>query len=225
VSCDLLSLILQAAGGAITSIADADQQSLAQTGVNIMIAGLASQVASLVLFMVLCLDFAWRVKKSPMNLNDGTRDLRSQLRWKLFLGGKSPRILICDFCSFRSLFTNMIYYVLPGLALATITIFARSVFRMIELNGGFHSALANNEVDFMVLEGAMIVIAILCLTALHPGVCFDGMWDQTKWSFKGTKNNNTNDTTNNTMVNLANLNNKDGNMSRDSQFTRDSRFT
>jgi hypothetical protein len=97
VSCDLLSLVLQAAGGAITSIADADQQDLAQTGVNIMIAGLASQVASLVLFMVLCFDFAWRVKKSPMSLNDRTRDLRNQLRWKLFLGGKSPRILIFDF--------------------------------------------------------------------------------------------------------------------------------
>jgi hypothetical protein len=118
----------------------------------------------------------------------------------------------------------MTYYVLTGLALATITIFIRSVFRMIELNGGFHSALANNEVDFMVLEGAMMVIAVLCLTALHPGVCFDGMWDQTKWSFKGTKNNLDN-TNNNTMMSLANLNNKDGNMSRDSQFTRDSRLT
>ena len=40
----------------------------------------------------------------------------------------------------------------------------------------------------MILEGAMIVIAILSLTALHPGVCFDGLWDQTKWKFRGDNN-------------------------------------
>ncbi|PYI11623.1 RTA1-domain-containing protein [Aspergillus sclerotiicarbonarius CBS 121057] len=160
VLCDLISLILQAAGGAITSTADADQADLAQTGVNIMIAGLATQVASLVLFMGLCLDYAWQVRKNPHNLNPDVRmrNLRNSFLWKAFLG---------------------------GLALATLTIFIRSVFRVAELKGGFHSALANNEVDFMILEGAMIVIAILSLTGLHPGVCFDGLWDQTKWTFRG----------------------------------------
>ncbi|PWY94487.1 RTA1-domain-containing protein [Aspergillus sclerotioniger CBS 115572] len=160
VLCDLVSLILQAAGGAITSIADADQADLAQSGVNIMIAGLATQVASLVLFMGLCLDYAWQVRKNPRDLNPDVRmrDLRNSFTWKAFLG---------------------------GLVLATLTIFIRSVFRVAELKGGFHSALANDEVDFMILEGAMIVIAIITLTVLHPGVCFDGLWDQTKWKFRG----------------------------------------
>ena len=35
-----------------------------QTGINIMIAGLASQVASLFAFAVLCADFAWKVRKN-----------------------------------------------------------------------------------------------------------------------------------------------------------------
>ena len=73
-------------------------------------------------------------------------------------------------------------YVCVGLSLATVTIFIRSVFRVAELKGGFHSKLANDEVDFMVLEGAMIVLAALALTVLHPGFCFDGLWKQTKWS-------------------------------------------
>ncbi|KAJ5628486.1 RTA1-domain-containing protein [Penicillium lividum] len=159
VLCDLVSLILQAAGGAITSIADSDQQNLAQTGVNIMIAGLATQVASLVLFMALCLQYAWSVHKNPEALNEEPDmcELRNGLRWKAFLA---------------------------GLALATVAIFIRSVFRVAELKGGFHSSLANNQVLFMVLEGAMIVIAILCLTILHPGVCFEGQWNQTKWKFR-----------------------------------------
>ncbi|KAF4233516.1 hypothetical protein CNMCM8980_010235 [Aspergillus fumigatiaffinis] len=162
VGCDLVSLILQAAGGAITSIADADQYDLAQDGINIMIAGLASQVASLALFMVLCLDFAWKVIKNPQDLNPDTRmrELRQSLRWKAFLA---------------------------GLALATLTIFVRSVFRVAELNEGFHSSLANNQVLFMILEGAMIAIAVICMTILHPGFCFDGLWDQTKWSFRRSR--------------------------------------
>lgn len=35
----------------------------------------------------------------------------------------------------------------------------------------------------MILEGAMLTIALLCLTILHPGICFNGQWDNTKWSF------------------------------------------
>ncbi|RAL17635.1 RTA1 domain-containing protein [Aspergillus homomorphus CBS 101889] len=137
IACDLVSLILQAAGGAITS-----------DGINIMIAGLASQVASLILFMALCLNYAWRVYKSPHALNPETRmrDLRHTLRWKAFLA---------------------------GLALATVTIFVRSVFRVAELKGGFHSSLANNQVLFLTLEGAMVAIAVIALT--------------TKWSFRRSR--------------------------------------
>ncbi|GFN18516.1 hypothetical protein AtubIFM55763_008697 [Aspergillus tubingensis] len=158
ITCDLISLILQAAGGAITSTADADQADLAQTGVNIMIAGLASQVVSLVLFMGLCGEFAYRVWKNPYRLSNGDarmREVRGGRLWRGFLG---------------------------GLSLATITIFIRSVFRVAELKGGFHSKLANDEVDFMVLEGAMIVLATSAMTVMHPGFCFGGLWKQTKWS-------------------------------------------
>lgn len=85
---DLVSLILQAVGGAITSIADADQADLAQAGINVMIAGLASQVVSLTLFIVFCMDFAWAVKKNPNNLNEKMQNLREQFKWKAFLVGE-----------------------------------------------------------------------------------------------------------------------------------------
>lgn len=98
VTCDLVSLIMQAVGGAITSIADSDQYDLAQAGINIMIAGLASQVASLALFTALCLDFAWKVFKNPNDLNpdNSMRKLRQSPRWKAFLAGKYYRALVTD---------------------------------------------------------------------------------------------------------------------------------
>ena len=90
VGCDLVSLILQAAGGAITSIADSDQYDLAQSGIHIMIAGLSFQVASLALFMGLCLDFAWQVSKEQHELSPDVQmqEVRESALWKAFLGGQ-----------------------------------------------------------------------------------------------------------------------------------------
>jgi hypothetical protein len=53
--------------------------------------------------------------------------------------------------------------------LATIFIFIRSYFRVAELSGGFDSALANDQITFMVLEGAMIVSVSHCLALFHRG--------------------------------------------------------
>jgi hypothetical protein len=73
------------------------------------------------------------------------------------------------------------YLTTVGLTVATLAIFVRSIFRVAELREGFNGPLANDEVTFMILEGAMMVIATLCLTVLHPGYCFGGYWDQTSW--------------------------------------------
>lgn len=75
-----------------------------------------------------------------------------------------------------------------GLGIATICILIRTSFRVAELSEGFDSKLANDEVAFMVLEGAMIVIAAVCLTVGHPGVAFGGRWIEANFTMrsKGT---------------------------------------
>jgi hypothetical protein len=40
---------------------------------------------------------------------------------------------------------------------------------------------------FMILEGAMITIATTCLTALHPGISFQGAWHEVNFSFRARK--------------------------------------
>ncbi|ERF75848.1 hypothetical protein EPUS_01214 [Endocarpon pusillum Z07020] len=158
---DFFALLLQAAGGGIASAAEDD--SLGQIGINIMIAGVSWQVFSLGLFAVVCLEFAWRVRKArEEDLNQQVEfvDLRRTTRFKVFL------------------------WVLAG---ATLAIFVRCVFRCAELSEGFDGRLANDEVTLMVLEGAMIVIAVMLLTALHPGPAFGGMWANATWSLRGAK--------------------------------------
>lgn len=41
---------------------------------------------------------------------------------------------------------------------------------------GFDSDLAHDEVLFMILEGALVLIASICLTVCHPGLCLDIPW-------------------------------------------------
>jgi hypothetical protein len=36
--------------------------------------------------------------------------------------------------------------------------------------------LANNEVVFEILEGPMIMAAVIALTVFHPGFCLGGTW-------------------------------------------------
>jgi hypothetical protein len=126
-----------------------------------MVTGVAWQVFSLALFATLCGDYALRVTNaSQIVLNPTFEELRNSRRFKAFL---------------------------YALGLATLTIFTRSVFRCTELSGGFHGPLANQEVTFMILEGAMISIAIISLTVCHPGLVFKNAWHTADWSIR--KNN------------------------------------
>ena len=47
---------------------------------------------------------------------------------------------------------------------------------MAELSGGFGGSLANNEVSFMILDGAMMAIVVILLTTAHPGFTLGPMW-------------------------------------------------
>lgn len=62
ITCDFISLILQAVGGVIadTNLTDLPMQ---LTGVHVMVGGLAFQVSSLLLFALLSAEYAWRVKR------------------------------------------------------------------------------------------------------------------------------------------------------------------
>ena len=58
---------------------------------------------------------------------------------------------------------------------------------MAELSGGFHGSLANSEVTFMVLEGTMVILAVILLTVCHPGFSFGGAWQQANFTLKKAK--------------------------------------
>jgi hypothetical protein len=126
-----------------------------------MLAGLGFQVVSLMLFAVCGSEFAIRVWRGRGSWN------------KQYLPVVQSRLFI---------------FFLFGLVVATVTIFARSVYRCIELSGGFDGTLfVNDEWLFMVMEGVMIILACSCLTFLYPVICFKGEWHNVSFPLRKGK--------------------------------------
>ena len=126
ISCDIVSLALQGAGGALASIAAQSQKSLTM-GDNVQLAGLSFQVGSLALFGACAGEYAWRVFRSP--------SASSRAR-KVFAYNKG--LMAC----------------FGALGLSYTAIMVRCLYRVIELSNGWGSTLMKNQIDFVALEGA-----------------------------------------------------------------------
>ncbi|KAF3936034.1 hypothetical protein ABW19_dt0210379 [Dactylella cylindrospora] len=145
VVCDIVSLLIQAPGGALSSVS-ASQGEPPTLGAHIGVAGLAFQVFSLSVWIGLCLEFARRCRKVGRKAWDPRyENTRNSPRFKAFL---------------------------VALGIATITLYARSIYRIIELSEGYTGQLAKDETAFCVLEGVMIVVTALAIAILHPGFAF-----------------------------------------------------
>lgn len=166
IPCDVISLLLQAAGGGLASAqshADKDPT----VGNNIMIAGLAFQVATLFVFILLATDFSvrtlLRVRRlgKEQALDPKHEQLRNSWAFKGFL---------------------------VALAFATLCIFTRSVYRVAELSEGWTGHLIETQKYFIGLEGAIVGAAMLSLNAFHPGLCFrEGYEERRGWGFGKSK--------------------------------------
>ncbi len=153
IPCDIISLVLQGTGGGMASVAAKNEES-PDTGTHIMVAGLAFQVLTLAIFILICLDFAIRTLRNPHAADEeasaGVAHWRPSVKFKGFVA---------------------------ALALATVCIFIRSIFRVIELAQGWRGELIKNQILFIVLEGVLIVVAVLDLNIFHPGWCFREGYD------------------------------------------------
>ena len=157
VSIDITSLIIQAVGGSLS--ASATNDAARQKGVDALITGLSFQAASLAGFITMAALFARKVRKGRKE--DRTAEfsqLRDTRKFKLFVG---------------------------AVAVAAVTIFIRCVYRVIELAQGFSGTIANSETPFLILEGPLIMSAMLAVTVFHPGIVFrGGYWKKANWQFK-----------------------------------------
>ncbi|KAK1837047.1 putative sphingoid long-chain base transporter RSB1 [Podospora conica] len=157
IPCDVISLVLQATGGALASTASHNNQPTT-TGDRIMIAGLSFQVLTLLLFILAAGDFALRVHRRRAALGDAAA-----------LDQSAAAVATRRSRRFRGL--------LAALALATVCIFWRSVFRVAELSQGWDGPLMKRQGMFIGFEGVLILVACLGLNVFHPSFCFRAMME------------------------------------------------
>ncbi|KAF2028290.1 RTA1-domain-containing protein [Setomelanomma holmii] len=150
IPCDFLSLVLQAAGGGIASVKTHMNED-PKLGNNIMIAGLSVQVATLLIFILLAIDFAIRTIRRINHL--GAQNALDPRHAKLRESWMFKGFLV-------------------ALSLITLCIFTRCVYRVAELSEGWTGHLMAEQNYIIGLEGAVIVVAVYLLNFFHPGFCF-----------------------------------------------------
>ncbi|QRV97758.1 RTA1-like protein [Ceratobasidium sp. AG-Ba] len=145
ITADVAALVIQAVGGAMASIADTHEA--AERGGNIMLAGIIIQLVAVVLFTILGLEFVIRY-----SLNRPARSTEVEQKytgWTVV-----PRGCV---------------WMLVGLAIATLFIIIRSVYRTIELTDGWNGAIISTEKWFNWFDGMPIVVAMVTFNVFHPG--------------------------------------------------------
>lgn len=159
-ACDFIALVLQAIGGGVPYSADPGT-SIRDAGKNIMVVGLVFQAFCITIFQGLAVDFLLRVRKHGADEALAAR---------------------------RAVRSRPIFFVfLASILLATLLIIIRSAYRAAELWEGFSGDLWNDELDFMILDGAMVSLAVILLSVFHPGPAFREQWLAADWSIRRKK--------------------------------------
>lgn len=162
ISCDIISLVLQAAGGGISTSTSGQ----GQMGVDLAIAGMAFQVVTIVSFCALIGDYLWRyftgAQAGPVEGADD--EGRQERQGKKGRKGRGFRVK-----GERLQRLNMFF---GFMGLAILLVLGRCVYRFVELREGYSGHLIHDEGLFIGLEGVFVLLVVYCLMVGHPGWVF-----------------------------------------------------
>ncbi|KAG7096893.1 hypothetical protein E1B28_004299 [Marasmius oreades] len=139
VSSDVMTFLIQAAGGGTTTANDPD---LIMIGSRIFLAGLALQLASFVVFSMIYIIFLYRVR------------FHEPTAWQMDASQKW-------YDDWRAL--------AAALFVSCIGILVRSVYRTVELSEGFGGHLSTTESYFYLLDTLPLFVAIVVYMPFWPG--------------------------------------------------------
>ncbi|KAK8014650.1 hypothetical protein PG990_007946 [Apiospora arundinis] len=133
-------VVLQVSGAVLATVST-DPNTL-DTGIRLLVAGLAIHLSSILLFMVLGLRFALAVHQRQDILNATKLTVHKTKRFKTFL---------------------------IGLSIAALLLTIRAIYRIVPISQGLSSPAAQDEVPFLVLDGVMVLLAVVAVLASFPG--------------------------------------------------------
>lgn len=152
IPCDMISLILQAVGGGLSSISVGQNP----TGETFTLAGLGFQVFTLTLFIALSLDYAIRYARFRTTIEFSTKEhvLLEHNDNDKDNPGLDPS------CSadtaVRDPLTRRFKVFVSFLGLAVVCILIRCCYRIAELKDGYQGALFHDEATFIGLESVYV---------------------------------------------------------------------
>ncbi|KAL4869078.1 RTA-like protein [Aspergillus spectabilis] len=145
ITCDLISLSLQGAGGGLAASAGHDIE-MQNAGSSVMLAGVVWQVVTLTVFAVISVHFFLQVKTaSKIRLSREAREVWESRKFWVFCW---------------------------GVGISFFTTYARCVYCIAEMAGGWRNPILQDEIGFIVLESAMCSVAVVALCITHPAYCF-----------------------------------------------------
>ncbi|ROT35065.1 hypothetical protein SODALDRAFT_317626 [Sodiomyces alkalinus F11] len=152
VGTDFISIIIQAGGGVVASMATEEEipdPALLDLGNALLIAGVVFQVINMVFCGGLMLVYLWRRRTAVKNA-------AAKAAGRSGSSGEDKKVHI------------FIYAIVASY----IFIIIRCIYRIPEMQSGWGSDLMRNEATFLALDGAMILIAVTIITAFHPAFFF-----------------------------------------------------
>ncbi|KAH8823597.1 RTA1-domain-containing protein [Flagelloscypha sp. PMI_526] len=138
-SCDIIALVVQAAGGAMA--ATADDPTL---GGHVMLGGIVFQTFAITMFCLITFEFFYR--------HYTARPVRS-----------GPNVPLTN-----GVVTNQLKVLFAGLAFNTVCLYVRAMYRLLELVDGWNGVIIQTEWYFNVFDGAMIILATYTWNLIHP---------------------------------------------------------
>ncbi|KAI1750805.1 hypothetical protein F4782DRAFT_532090 [Xylaria castorea] len=146
----MVSLILEITGSVLSTVLDVS--TTVDTGVRILVVGLAIQLVALVIFVIHATLFAIALRTRQHGLD--------------------PR--------FSHIYTSTLFRVsIVAFTVATVLVILRTAYRILQVAEGFQSSIAQAEALFLVLDGGAMQIAITLLLAFFPARALGQSWPET----------------------------------------------
>lgn len=144
-TADLVALSVQGVGGTIAAIA-AGNDTDPEKGGRIMLGGIIFQMIAITAYMIFAVEFIYRyLKDKPFQRPNNEPPTGSY-----FMDKKMKAVLF-------------------GSAFGSVALYVRSVYRTIELIDGWEGRIITTELYFNAMDGAMILLTMICLNFFHPG--------------------------------------------------------
>ncbi|PCH39359.1 RTA1-like protein [Wolfiporia cocos MD-104 SS10] len=142
-SCDIIALLVQGAGGGIASSSVGSGTS-PDLGGNIMLGGIIFQLVAITLYVFLATEFVLRY------LHNRPLKNRMNTTTSYYLDSRMKQMLM-------------------ALAFSSLCIYIRSWYRTIELANGWRGYIIRTQRYFVIMDALMIVLAMGVINIFHPG--------------------------------------------------------